>query len=121
MDRPYALLSKRVRTQPYYIRDLAHICSFVVKGECKRGEECPYRYEMPLEPTGPLAKQNFKDRYYGTNDPVAQKMLKRASGTDCTLTPGSHPSLSLTNTHRLSPHTHHDDANANTHQRKHPT
>jgi pre-mRNA-splicing factor RBM22/SLT11 len=27
--------------------------------------------------TGELANQNIKDRYYGINDPVANKMLKR--------------------------------------------
>lgn len=30
--------------------------------------------------TGPLAQQNIKDRYYGHNDPVADKMLGRAKG-----------------------------------------
>lgn len=38
------LLRKLARTQPYYNRNRAHICSFFVKGECNRGEECPYRY-----------------------------------------------------------------------------
>eukprot|EP00891_Asterochloris_glomerata_P001996 jgi/Astpho2/1996/Aster-00504 len=61
------------RTTPYYKRNRAQICSFFVKGECKRGAECPYRHEMPT--SGPLAKQNIKDRYYGVNDPVAEKML----------------------------------------------
>ena len=28
---------------------------------------------------GPLAKQNIKDRYYGVNDPVADKMLNRVN------------------------------------------
>jgi pre-mRNA-splicing factor RBM22/SLT11 len=27
-----------------------------------------------------LQNQNFKDRYYGNNDPVAEKMLRRAAG-----------------------------------------
>ena len=35
------------RTTPYYKRNLPQICSFFVKGECKRGAECPYRHEMP--------------------------------------------------------------------------
>jgi hypothetical protein len=56
-------------------RNKAQICSFFVRGECKRGAECPYRHEMPT--TGELANQNIKDRYYGVNDPVANKMLKR--------------------------------------------
>ena len=72
------LLKKLQRKQPYYKRNEAHVCSFWVKGECKRGEECPYRHEMPKDPNGPMAKQNMKDRYYGVNDPVAEKMMERA-------------------------------------------
>ena len=40
---PSDLLMKLARTTPYYKRNRPHICSFWVKGECKRGEECPYR------------------------------------------------------------------------------
>lgn len=76
------LLKKLARKQPYYKRNEAQICSFWVKGECKRGEECPYRHEMPKDPTGPLAKQNMKDRYYGVNDPVAEAMMKRLADGD---------------------------------------
>jgi len=72
------LLAKLARTTPYYKRNRAHICSFWVKGECKRGEECPYRHEKPSDPDDPLSTQNMKDRYYGANDPVAEKILKRA-------------------------------------------
>ena len=35
---------KLARTTPYYKRNRPHICSFWVKGECTRGEECPYRW-----------------------------------------------------------------------------
>lgn len=38
-----------------------------------------YRHEKPTDPDDPLADQNIKDRYYGINDPVANKLLKRAS------------------------------------------
>ena len=48
-------------------------------GECKRGEECPYRHEKPNDPEDPLSDQNIKDRYFGVNDPVAEKLLKRAA------------------------------------------
>jgi len=48
-----------------------------VKGECKRGEECPYRHDKPTDPDDPLSHQKIRDRYYGTNDPVAEKMLNR--------------------------------------------
>ena len=67
------------RTAPYYKRNLPHICSFWVKGECKRGEECPYRHDKPVEPDDPLSEQNIRDRYYGRNDPVADKLMKRAA------------------------------------------
>ena len=40
------MLLKLARTTPYYKRNLPHICSFWVKGECKRGDECPFRYEI---------------------------------------------------------------------------
>lgn len=73
------MLTKLARTQPYYKRNQPHICSFWVKGECKRGEECPYRHDKPNEPDDPLSEQNIKDRYYGRNDPVADKIMKRAA------------------------------------------
>jgi pre-mRNA-splicing factor RBM22/SLT11 len=75
---PNELLQKLARTQPYYDRNRPHICSFWVKGECKRGEECPYRHEKPTDPDDPLSDQNIKDRYYGAKDPVAEKLLNRA-------------------------------------------
>lgn len=73
------LLMKLARTSPYYKRNRPHICSFWVKGECRRGEECPYRHEKPTDPDDPLADQNIKDRYYGVNDPVADKLMRRAA------------------------------------------
>ncbi|XP_074648846.1 pre-mRNA-splicing factor RBM22-like [Tubulanus polymorphus] len=76
---PSDMLLKLARTTPYYKRNRPHICSFWVKGECKRGEECPYRHEKPTDPEDPLADQNIKDRFYGMNDPVADKLLKRYS------------------------------------------
>ncbi|GIY82784.1 pre-mRNA-splicing factor RBM22 [Caerostris darwini] len=78
-NAPSDLLMKLARTTPYYKRNRPHICSFWVKGECKRGEECPYRHEKPTDPDDPLADQNIKDRYFGANDPVADKLLRRAS------------------------------------------
>lgn len=71
------MLQKMARKAPYYKRNLPHVCSFWVKGECKRGEECPYRHETPTDPDDPLSVQNIKDRYYGINDPVADKLVKR--------------------------------------------
>mmetsp|Transcript_30590 Transcript_30590/g.49512 ORF Transcript_30590/g.49512 Transcript_30590/m.49512 type:complete len:290 (+) Transcript_30590:254-1123(+) len=73
---PSDTLLKLARTTPYYKRNRSHVCSFFVKGECTRGSECPYRHEMPE--TGELSVQNIKDRYYGVNDPVANKLLRKA-------------------------------------------
>ncbi len=69
------VLQKLARNTPYYKRNAPHVCSFFAKGECKRGAECPYRHEVPEETE--LSHQNIKDRYNGTNDPVAAKMLKK--------------------------------------------
>eukprot|EP01134_Creolimax_fragrantissima_P005504 CFRG5504T1 len=77
MDGSY--LKTIARSGPYYKRNRAHICSFWVKGGCNRGDECPYRHEMPTDPNDPLAKQNIKDRYYGVNDPVAEKIMNKAA------------------------------------------
>ncbi|KRT78378.1 RNA binding protein, partial [Oryctes borbonicus] len=79
INEPNELLMRLARTAPYYKRNRPHVCSFWVKGECRRGEECPYRHEKPTDPDDPLADQNIKDRYYGINDPVADKLLKRAA------------------------------------------
>lgn len=73
------ILAKLARKAPYYKRNRPHVCSFWVKGECKRGEECPYRHETPTDPEDPLSNQNIKDRFYGVNDPVAEKLVKRLS------------------------------------------
>ena len=69
------VLQKLARTTPYYQRNAPHVCSFFMKGECKRGAACPYRHEMPEE--NELSHQNIIDRYKGENDPVAEKMLKK--------------------------------------------
>ncbi len=43
-------LDKIARSSPYYKRNLAHVCSFFAKGNCKRGSNCPYRYVVFLSP-----------------------------------------------------------------------
>jgi pre-mRNA-splicing factor RBM22/SLT11 len=75
------MLGKLARKAPYYKRNRPHVCSFWVKGECRRGEECPYRHETPNDPEDPLSNQNIKDRFYGYNDPVADKLVKRYQET----------------------------------------
>lgn len=78
-----ASLAKLARNQPYYKRNLAHVCSFFLKGNCTRGNECPYRHELtkPEEHDPELAHQNIKDRYQGVNDPVAKKMLGKLNNS----------------------------------------
>lgn len=68
------MLKQLARTDPYYKRNRPHICSFFAKGECKRGTECPYRHEKPVE--NELSRQNIQDRYHGHNDPVAKKIMR---------------------------------------------
>jgi pre-mRNA-splicing factor RBM22/SLT11 len=92
------MLKALARTDPYYKRNRPHVCSFFIKGECKRGSECPYRcvvipvaesghfthasvyrHEMPVE--NELAQQNMVDRYHGRNDPVARKIMSTHAKT----------------------------------------
>ncbi len=73
----HAKLASMARMEPRYERNLAKLCSFFAKGECNRGANCPFRHEMPRDRNDPLSKQNTKDRFYGTNDPVAKKMIWR--------------------------------------------
>ncbi|QRW00761.1 pre-mRNA-splicing factor SLT11 [Ceratobasidium sp. AG-Ba] len=67
------MLKSLARTDPYYKRNRAHLCSFFAKGQCNRGAECPYRHELPQE--NEMSHQNIKDRFYGRNDPVAKKIM----------------------------------------------
>jgi len=71
-------LQKMARMEPRYERNLAKLCTFFARGECNRGANCPFRHELPKDRNDPLAKQSTKDRFYGTNDPVADGMLRRA-------------------------------------------
>jgi len=40
------ILEELARRTPYYDRNRAKICSFFQKGNCDRGELCPYRHEL---------------------------------------------------------------------------
>eukprot|EP00580_Thalassiosira_gravida_P000384 CAMPEP_0201617480 /NCGR_PEP_ID=MMETSP0492-20130828/36464_1 /ASSEMBLY_ACC=CAM_ASM_000837 /TAXON_ID=420259 /ORGANISM="Thalassiosira gravida, Strain GMp14c1" /LENGTH=371 /DNA_ID=CAMNT_0048085759 /DNA_START=56 /DNA_END=1167 /DNA_ORIENTATION=+ len=70
-------LQSMARMEPRYERNLPKLCSFFAKGECNRGLQCPFRHEMPRDRNDPLSKQNTKDRFFGTNDPVAGGMMRR--------------------------------------------
>jgi len=72
------MLKELARSDPYYKRNRPKICSFFVKGECNRGDECPFRHEMPQED---MKNQTIKSRYHGTTDPVARKILAGHAAT----------------------------------------
>ena len=61
---------------------------------CKRGEECPYRHEKPTDPDDPLSRQNRKDRYFGTRDPVADKLWARINKMPDNMRPPEDKSIS---------------------------
>ncbi|PWN54238.1 hypothetical protein IE53DRAFT_365660 [Violaceomyces palustris] len=84
------LLRKLARTDPGYKRNRPHLCSFYAKGNCTRGDECPYRHELPVD--NELSKQNIQDRFYGRNDPVAKKILS-AHAAEQGLTPPEDKSI----------------------------
>jgi pre-mRNA-splicing factor RBM22/SLT11 len=72
-----AKLEEMANMAPRYERNMAKLCSFFAKGECNRGATCPFRHEMPRDRNDPMAKQNTRDRFYGTSDPVANKIMGR--------------------------------------------
>ena len=36
-----------------------------------------FRHETPTDPDDPLSDQNMKDRFYGSTDPVAEKLMRK--------------------------------------------
>lgn len=72
-------------------RNKPHICSFFLRGECNRGEYCPYRHEYPdieLEEEENIEEENVNEkkkniekniisRYNGIDDPVARKIISK--------------------------------------------
>jgi len=72
-----AKLEEMANMKPRYERNMAKLCSFFAKGECNRGANCPFRHEMPKDRNDPMSNQNTKDRFYGSSDPVANKILGR--------------------------------------------
>ncbi|WKY04018.1 hypothetical protein Q1695_005194 [Nippostrongylus brasiliensis] len=83
------MLKRLARTAPYYKRNAPHICSFYVKGECKRGEECPYRHEKPSDPTtlyvgnlgpaGQITQKDLNDYFYQFGDIRSLRLLEAKS------------------------------------------
>jgi len=70
-------LKEMANMKPRYERNMAKLCSFFARGECNRGANCPFRHELPKDRNDPLSKQSTKDRFYGSSDPVANKILGR--------------------------------------------
>ncbi len=77
-----ATLQSMAQMEPRYERNLPKLCSFYARGECNRGATCPFRHEFPRDRDDPMAKQNTKDRFFGTHDPVANKILGRKRKMD---------------------------------------
>ncbi len=73
----HAKLKEMANMKPRYERNMAKLCSFFAKGECNRGANCPFRHEMPKDRNDPMSNQRTKDRFYGSSDPVANKILGR--------------------------------------------
>lgn len=96
------MLKQLARTDPYYKRNKPHVCSFFAKGECKRGDECPYRHEIPQ--TNELSHQNIQDRYHGHNDPVARKILATNAENRGLRPPDDNTVVSMMQTFGLGPH-----------------
>ena len=75
------------RKKPYYNKNKTAICTFWLRNACTRAD-CPYRpcngdTHMPELTSAPeMRTQNIKDRYYGVNDPVAEKMMARNEERD---------------------------------------
>jgi pre-mRNA-splicing factor RBM22/SLT11 len=38
------LMKKLDKMKPNYKKNEPHVCTFFLKGECKRGDECPYMH-----------------------------------------------------------------------------
>jgi len=72
----HPMLQRLARMTPYYKRNEARICTFYTKGACNRGNDCPFRHELPQG--GELAHQKLRDRFHGENDPLAAKITRRA-------------------------------------------
>lgn len=83
-------LLQLARSDPYYAKNKSHLCSFYAKGECTRGDECPYLHGMDFPENEDKKKSaSIQDRYNGTNDPVASDLLtkRKAKGSADTTSP----------------------------------
>jgi len=70
-------LQRIARTTPYYAKNQAPVCTFFQKGECNRGEACPYRHTKRA--TTSVPSTSIHNRFHGSDDPSAQKILKESA------------------------------------------
>jgi len=61
--------------EPIRKRNLPPACSFYAKGACTRGEACPFRHELTTE--RPSSLKSYRERFFGQEDPLAQKLLEK--------------------------------------------
>lgn len=79
----HAELQRLARRAPNYSRNKAKLCFHYMKGTCTRGAACPYRHEFPddwesnKEFYTKDVSQSIKDRFFGTNDQVANKWIAK--------------------------------------------
>eukprot|EP00461_Guttulinopsis_vulgaris_P002434 UN02435 len=59
-----------------FARNKSRVCSFWQRGECLRGDTCPYLHKE-IHQDKSLGKQSLKSRYYGQDDAFANKILER--------------------------------------------
>lgn len=57
-------------------KNFAKYCSFWLKGECNRGEVCPYIHAEPPKIRRRNPKYDIKNRYLGTEDPDKKLSLR---------------------------------------------
>lgn len=66
-------LERLKRVNPYYKRNRAKVCTFWLRNACNRGELCPFRHSKDENETVDFSIKNVRARYYGQNDPNAQR------------------------------------------------
>lgn len=69
LSRRYGKLSRMASTR----KNAPQPCSFYAKGSCTRGATCPYRHELSAERPENLTM--WRNRYFGSEDPMAEKIL----------------------------------------------
>lgn len=63
-------------SRPSQHKNKTRVCSFFQKGECQKGDACPFRHEIAL---GSQSNASIKDKYHGVNDPLAKKILDKST------------------------------------------